>query len=308
MNTWIIGRGGLIGKSLTRLVPGHFDGGQIPWANGGAAAEALTCQAREFARRVGDDPWRVIWVAGQATLSSPDQVALSERVPFEGLVRGLAASCPQGPGGFFLASSAGGVYADSYPPPFSTSTPVAPVNSYGSLKLWQEHTATEFLTGKSPVVIGRLGNVYGPGQNLDKMQGLISRLALAAVTKRPIRLFAPMETLRDYLFVEDAARAILASLDEAVLQGRSRTLHVLATGHSTSIARVLRTVGEVAKRRVPVGFGDIGRNAGPQPLDLRLAPSFQLARITPLPEGVSKVYEDVRVQAMRRQPTDELNW
>ena len=55
-------------------------------------------------------------------------------------------------------------------------------------------------------MIGRFSNLYGPGQNLGKLQGLISRLALSAVTRQPINIFVPLDTIRDYVYVDDAAQ------------------------------------------------------------------------------------------------------
>ena len=54
-------------------------------------------------------------------------------------------------------------------------------------------------------VLGRLANVYGPGQTLGKPQGLLSQLCLADATGRPLPVFVSMDTIRDYLYAGDAA-------------------------------------------------------------------------------------------------------
>ncbi len=196
-----------------------------------------------------------------------------------------------------MTSSAGGVYAGSEHPPFDIDTPVAPLSPYGELKVAQEGLALEILSGTCPVAIGRISNLYGPGQNLSKLQGLISRLALSAVTQQPINIFVPLDTIRDYIYVDDAARAILEAVQDAVTEDRNVRL-VIASGQPTTVGQVIRTMNLVAKRRVPVALGS-HPSAHAQSLDLRLAPTVPLEATMPLPAGMKTVFLDIlnRVQA-----------
>ena len=65
-----------------------------------------------------------------------------------------------------------------------------------------------------PTMIGRITNVYGPGQNLGKAQGLISQLGKAYLLRQPISLYVSLDTTRDYIFVDDCARMIIAAVDD----------------------------------------------------------------------------------------------
>lgn len=196
-----------------------------------------------------------------------------------------------------MTSSAGGVYAGSAQPPFDVDTPAVPLSPYGELKVAQEALALELLSSTCPVVIGRISNLYGPGQNLAKLQGLISRLALSAVTQQPINIFVPLDTIRDYIYVDDAARAILDAIALAAAEDRHRRL-VIASGQPTTVGQVIRTMNLVAKRRVPVALGS-HPSAYAQSLDLRLNPTVPLEATTPLPAGMKAVFLDIltRVQA-----------
>ena len=49
------------------------------------------------------------------------------------------------------------------------------------------------------VLVGRIANLYGPGQNLAKPQGLVSQLCLANLTGQPLSIYVSLDTLRDYL-------------------------------------------------------------------------------------------------------------
>ncbi|MBI1352128.1 MAG: NAD-dependent epimerase/dehydratase family protein [Actinomycetales bacterium] len=290
MITWVIGRGGLLGSAVSRRTPRQYLPGPIPWSDVEAARRVLHEQARGLEAAASGDAWRIVWAAGAATTSTPPEEAMAEVEPLRGLVTGLRSALPSGPGAFFLASSAGGVYAGASPPPFGAETGPAPLSAYGELKLAQEDLAIDVLAGVIPVVVGRLSNLYGPGQNLDKLQGLISRLALSAATQQPINIFVPLETIRDYLYVDDAAREVLAATEDPTAPGAS--VRIIASGQPATVAQLIRTMSLVAKRRVPVALGS-HPSATAQSLDLRLIPTAPLRAITPLAAGMKNVYFDI---------------
>src|SRR5699024_9202621 len=91
-----------------------------------------------------------------------------------------------------------------------------------------------------PVAIGRLANLYGPGQNLEKPQGLISQLSLSHHTAVPVNVYVSLDTLRDYLYVDDAA-ALVVDLVETIAAspGSGAVTKILASGHSVSVAALL---------------------------------------------------------------------
>ncbi len=148
-------------------------------------------------------------------------------------------------------------------------------------------------------MIGRLSNLYGPGQNLDKLQGLISRLALSAVTQQPTNIFVPLDTLRDYIYVDDAADAIIAATRAAMGGPAEADVHVVASGRPATVGQVIRTMNQVCKRRIPVGYGTHTSSAG-QSLDLRLVPTVPLPNITALPAGMRSVYLDILDRMQQR--------
>ena len=291
MITWVVGRGGLLGSAVARHCGREYLPGPVPWSDPENAREALHAHARglEIAADGGD--WRVIWAAGASTTSTPRDMAMAELVPFEGLLSGLRSALPHGRGSVFVASSAGGVYAGSFPPPFDIRSETVPLSPYGELKLAQEQLAHEVLGPVVPVAIGRISNLYGPGQNLDKLQGLVSRLALSAVTQQPINIFVPLETIRDYIYVDDAAREALRAADRARERGSSTT-QVVASGQPATVGQLIRTMNLVARRRVPVALGSHA-SAAAQSADLRLVPTTVPEQLTTLPAGMKAVYTDI---------------
>lgn len=301
MITWTVGSGGLLGSAVSRASEEGFGTGPVPWADPAEAAAMLRGEARRFGTEVNDNPWAVVWAAGAATTSTSAAIAMSELEPLRGLLEGIRSALPRGPGAVFVTSSAGGVYAGSTHPPFTAASQPAPLSPYGELKLAQERLASETLGAVCPVVIGRVSNLYGPGQNLTKLQGLISRLALAAVTRQPINIFVPLDTIRDYIYVDDAARAVLDAAARAAQGGApGSTALVIASGQPATVGQVLRTMNLVAKRRVPVALGS-HPSASAQSADLRLQPTIPLDSVTPLPAGMKSVYLDILERVQRRR-------
>ena len=303
MITWVVGRGGLLGSAIHRQCTEPFDGSPVPWDDPATAANVLQSDAARFNAEAADGPWAVIWAAGAATTSTSAEQAESELETLRALLTALRDNPPAGPGAVFLTSSAGGVYAGSADPPFDTATPPVPLSPYGELKLRQEALANELLSGVCPLVIGRFSNLYGPGQNLTKLQGLISRLALAAVTQQPINIFVPLDTIRDYIYVDDAASAALSAVARAATQHADKpTILVIASGQPATVGQVIRTMNQVTKRRVPVALGSHA-SASAQSMDLRLTPTVALDTITPLPAGMKPVFLDILERVQRQSLT-----
>jgi UDP-glucose 4-epimerase len=291
--TWIVGAGGLLGSAIRRQSEDSFAGSVIPWDAPEAAKTILRTDTQRFFAEANGGAWTIIWAAGAATVSVTAQQAAVELSTFRALCEAVRSEAPQGPGVFFVTSSAGGVYAGSADPPFDVATAPVPVSPYGELKLAQEASAVEILGRTCAVVIGRFSNLYGPGQNLDKLQGLISRLALSAATSKPINIFVSLDTIRDYVFVDDAAAAALALVGAASRNAsKEPLLAIIASGEPATIGQLIRTVNQVTKRKVPVALGSHA-SAAAQVADLRLIPFDGSIAQTPLPAGVRRVYLDI---------------
>ena len=259
----------------------------------------LQDQARRFEAAASGSSWRVIWAAGAATTATSRDEAFAELQPLGGLLEGLRSALPRGRGGVFVTSSAGGVYAGSHGPPFSITTAPVPLSAYGELKLAQEALAAEVLGDLVPVTIGRISNLYGPGQNLEKLQGLISRLALSAATQQPINIFVPLDTIRDYIYAEDAALEVLRAMDLPSTSATTPMLMLIASGRPATIGQLIRTMSSVTKRRVPVALGT-HPSAVAQAADLRVVPTYAPTSVSPLPAGMKAVYLDILERQQER--------
>ncbi|RFA10096.1 hypothetical protein B7R54_13405 [Subtercola boreus] len=313
MLAWVVGAHGLLGQAVLREVARRpqwtlFAAESLPWSDTPAIVPTVARLARRFGEAVSgaDSEWAFIWVAGAGVVASGEEGLALEASVFESaLATVLAAVEAEGMGHrgvVFLASSAGGVYAGSEGPPFTEQSVPAPLAAYGRAKLrmeaWLEESAA---TAGVSTVVGRIANLYGPGQKLSKPQGLISHLALAQLSPRPASIFVPLDTVRDYLFVDDCALLVCDSLErarrEAIATGEPvHGTKILASGAGTSVAALLGSFRQLARRRPHVALGS-SPQASLQPLDLRLSstfwPELDRRQLTPLCVGIRATLLDM---------------
>ncbi len=103
------------------------------------------------------------------------------------------------------------------------------------------------------MLIGRLSNLYGPGQSLSKPQGLISHVGRAALRREPVSIYVPLDTIRDYLFAADAGRMAndaLARMEEERRDrdGNAVIVKVFASEVKTTVASILGAWLRVLRR------------------------------------------------------------
>jgi UDP-glucose 4-epimerase len=304
--TWIVGAGGLLGGAVARTVGPRFIGAAAPWDDTERATQVLDADLTRFIEAAGPDDWTIVWAAGAGVVGTSNEALSSETRVIECFLTSVRQRHPAGRGSVFLASSAGGVYAGSSEPPFTETSTPRPLSVYGEAKIAQEELLVKLLAGTVPVLIGRFSNLVGPGQNLAKPQGLVSQLCRAAAITQSVNLFVPMETLRDYLYVDDAAAMVLEMVTRAVReQPEQPVLRNLSSQRPVSVAAVLRTVQHVARRGVRVALGTSPASRF-QVRDLRIATHFagdiRDVEITPFPVAVKQVYEDILQRV--RHPSD----
>lgn len=296
VKTLVVGSGGLVGSAVARnLSIDSFHAAKIPWGTD-VAADALGDQLERFVEWAADEDWGIVWAAGAGVMNTSQDSLDVELKVFESFCDRLPGVLPRGRGGFYLVSSAGGMYAGSANPPFGPGTTPQPLNAYGRMKAAQEQRAIEKLSPLLPVTIGRVANAYGPGQDLYKQQGLITQLGLSALLNRPATIFAPLPTLRDYIYVDDIARFVCSDVHRMSGAGPSVTRRVVGSGRSASISELIAIVEHTSGRTFPVMHRLTG---GPYFLDLRLQASDQVGvagQGTPLETGVSLVFQDLQRQ------------
>ncbi len=94
--------------------------------------------------------------------------------------------------------------------PFTETTPYRPHSPYSASKASSDHLARAWHdTYGLPVVVTNCSNNYGPHQFPEK---LIPVVILRALRGEPIPVYGKGENIRDWLYVEDHAAAIIAAV------------------------------------------------------------------------------------------------
>ncbi len=164
------------------------------------------------------------------------QPALYSRVNVEGTTHMLEAARKSGAKRFVFASSSS-VYGARSNPPFSEEDRIdRPVSPYAATKIAGEMLCATFAhLYRLETVALRFFTVYGPRQRPDLA---ISKFAKLINRGAPVPFFGDGTSARDYTFVEDTVRGLLASIDrswpqfEVMNLGGSRpvTLNELVAG------------------------------------------------------------------------------
>jgi UDP-glucose 4-epimerase len=148
-----------------------------------------------------------------------------------------------------FASSGGTVYGqtDGYPIPEKHST--EPQSAYGITKLTIEKYLELFhrIHGLDYAVL-RVANCYGPRLPTDGEQGVIGSFLDRLARGEPLILWGDGSVRRDYVYVDDVARAFRASLGQC---SPYRVFNI-GTGIGTSLAELIELVQEVTGRRTEV--------------------------------------------------------
>jgi UDP-glucose 4-epimerase len=153
-------------------------------------------------------------------------------------------------------------------------------------------------------MVGRIANLYGPGQNLGKAQGLISQICRTNLTGQPLSIYVSLDTLRDYLFAPDCAALIVDGL--ARLRSESSATpsvtssvmvtKVLASQRAITVGAVLGEMRRIFKRSPRIVLGSSAGSAA-QARDLslrsRVWPELDRRTLTPFPVGVANTSADL---------------
>lgn len=298
--TLVVGAGGLLGRAVvreTRSRGGEVLRARVRWSTPAAAAD-LAAAFTELTAVAAGGPWRVAWCAGAGVTATPQHVLDAELEELRRFADAVARSSAAAAGTLFYASSAGGTYAGSLEPPFRESSPTAPLAPYGRAKLAAEQVVSSLVHTGTRVVVGRIANIYGPGQDLSKPQGLISQLCLAHHTARPVGIYVSLDTLRDYLYVEDCAGLVADLLHRAAgLDGGAPAVtKIVASQQSVSIAALLGEMRRIVKHRPPVVLAaSPQRRVQARDLRFRSAvwPDLDRRALVPLAQGVASTVEDI---------------
>jgi dTDP-glucose 4,6-dehydratase len=132
---------------------------------------------------------------------------------------------------------------------FSESTPYAPSSPYSASKAASDHLVRAwYRTYGLPVVLSSSTNNYGPYQYPEK---LIPLTIANGIEGRPLSVYGDGGNVRDWLFVEDHARA----LERVLASGTVGETYLIATRSERSNIEVVERICDLLDARLPLAHG-----------------------------------------------------
>jgi UDP-glucose 4-epimerase len=304
MTSWVIGSNGLLGSAVSDELKKSSLSWQptrkIIWDTAGSGdtafklEESIEAAVKEYVAAVGANTWEIYWCAGIGVVGSDMDLLDREVTAIKILLSCMRSSglTANKSGRMFFASSAGGVYAGSSNPPFTEETVPIPISDYGAQKLQIEELLINF--GKNNNVeirIGRIANIYGANQNIRKQQGIVTALVKSTILNTTVSMYVPLNTLRNYIFVSDAAFKIINFVRSSTNNHEVRNI---CSNENWSLGSLIRITKDVTKKRIHLAHA-VNRQSLLQPLDLSMKSLSEnkesSIREVSLPVGVSVVRE-----------------
>lgn len=155
-----------------------------------------------------------------------------------------------------IFSSSACVYGEPKSLPITELAALHPDNPYGASKasieafLQSFHAAFGF-----DVTILRYFNPYGPGELHDPETHAIPNFIKAALAKKPIPLYWKGEQIRDFIYIEDLARA-----HRDVLKLNGFNIFNVGSDSGVKVKDVIGKIFEIVGYKVPVD--DLGKREG----------------------------------------------
>lgn len=227
------------------------------WERGGGRKENVHPGARFYRIDVRDAaladvfererPEAVCHLAAQHSVKiSTDMPTYDAQVNVLGLIN-LLDCCTRFDTRKVVFSSSGATYGTVQKMPVDENTPQRPESPYGITKLASEHYLCYWkeMYGLDFTAL-RYGNVYGPRQDPTGEAGVIAIFAYAILNKEAVRIDWDGEQQKDYVYVEDVARANLLSL-----AGGGGEAFCIATGKGTSVNTLYRHLVDIIGHKAP---------------------------------------------------------
>ncbi len=138
-----------------------------------------------------------------------------------------------------FVSSGGAVYGPTPICPTPETVIAKPICSYGIVKLAIENYLHLFhhLHGLEYCAL-RLSNPYGPRQNPEANQGVISVFAAKALNGEPMKIFGDGSAVRDFIHAKDFARAVKV----AMTQKEANYIANVGSGSGASLNDIVSTL------------------------------------------------------------------
>lgn len=153
-----------------------------------------------------------------------------------------------------VLASTSSVYGNASRLPSPEESPPVPLNDYAATKLAAERSVLAAARRGADALVCRLFTVFGPGQRPDMA---FSRWISSLVAGRPVPWCAHPGARREFTYVGDAVRALVAALEG----GRAGEVYNVAGSGSTPVRVALAEIEHLLGRRATLSPRPANREA-----------------------------------------------
>lgn len=208
-------------------------------------------------------PDAVVHLAAQSSVTASVRDPEGDRLTNAEGTRRIAEAAREAGARRVISASSAAVYGEPAELPLKESSPLAPMNPYGTSKLEAEKLLAAELSGTGVDYAScRFSNVYGPRQDAEGEGGVVA-IFLDRVAKglSPV-VFGDGAQTRDFIYVADVVAALLAALDHGGRLSESGPAFNISTGHASSVEELVGAIRQAAGylgavERGPERTGDI---------------------------------------------------
>ena len=144
----------------------------------------------------------------------------------------------------FVFASSCAVYGDTKVLPINEDVVVNPISPYADSKLLGERYCLGFNDRQLlKSVVLRFLNVYGPRQGMNDYSGVITKFMDRVEKKEPLVVYGDGLQTRDFVYVGDVAKAVLAAIS---VDGVDGEVFNVGSGKPTSVNELAKTILELA--------------------------------------------------------------
>ncbi len=195
---------------------------------------------------------------------------------------------------FVFLSSGGTVYGIPDNLPVREDHPTRPINAYGVTKLAVEKYVQmySYLHGLNYVIF-RPSVPFGPYQNPHRRQGAVSVFIYHALHNMPVTIWGDGEVQRDYFFVDDLVKALVAAMD---FSKAINPIINLGGKQMVSLNQLLTAVERILKVKIQVQY-EAARKFDVPRLQLDIQMAKKLLHWQPevlLSDGIARTLEWIR--------------
>ena len=152
----------------------------------------------------------------------------------------------------FIFASSASVYSPKISGPCSETSLLLPNSPLGISKMAIEAYCLYFQSQtKLNCAILRYFNVYGPGQRQGENAGIVPNIIKKALERSTLTVFHNGEQTRDFVYVDDVARANLA-----VVAKKASGIYNVGSGKEVSINLLIKLIERRMKRKLSVAYVD----------------------------------------------------